>query len=210
MCPDSTRDYVCEFCGESFTPTNPKNPNRFCSQKCNGAFQRARNLASQPVVPCPECGKEFRLKPKRRKDSLNFCSRKCRYAYHSKAMSGENGPHWNGGRHLDSKGYVRIWVEGKGRISEHRHVWEEAHGPIPDGYVVHHVDGNPLNNHLSNLQLVTRAEHQQIHLGLNGRWSRNYDSCLDCGTTERRHFGYGYCTACYTRRYRSGGLPHNQ
>lgn len=29
--------------------------------------------------------------------------------------------------------------------------------------IVHHVDGNKLNNEISNLQVVTRAEHARIH-----------------------------------------------
>ena len=36
-------------------------------------------------------------------------------------------------------------------------------GIVPAGYVVHHIDDNPLNNKLENLQLVTRAEHSKLH-----------------------------------------------
>lgn len=36
-------------------------------------------------------------------------------------------------------------------------------GVVPAGYVVHHKDDNPLNNKLSNLQLVTRSEHSALH-----------------------------------------------
>lgn len=42
-------------------------------------------------------------------------------------------------------------------------VWEEAHGPIPKGSVVHHLDRDPLNDALSNLQCLTRAEHALEH-----------------------------------------------
>jgi len=34
---------------------------------------------------------------------------------------------------------------------------------IPEGYVVHHIDGDPWNNNIDNLQMMTRAEHTILH-----------------------------------------------
>jgi uncharacterized Zn finger protein (UPF0148 family) len=31
-------------------------------------------------------------------------------------------------------------------------------------------------------------------------WSRKYERCRECGTTERKHSGKGYCYRCYNRR----------
>lgn len=36
-------------------------------------------------------------------------------------------------------------------------------GPIPKRYDVHHIDGNPLNDRIDNLVLITHAEHTKIH-----------------------------------------------
>lgn len=41
----------------------------------------------------------------------------------------------------------------------HRIVWEEAHGPIPPGYMVEFKDGNRENCALENLALVSKGEH---------------------------------------------------
>lgn len=48
----------------------------------------------------------------------------------------------------------------------HRHIWEKAHGEIPDGYEIHHKDHNPLNNNLENLELLEIDEHK-LHHGRN-------------------------------------------
>ncbi len=42
---------------------------------------------------------------------------------------------------------------------------------IAGNEVVHHVDGNPRNNVLDNLQLMTRSEHTRLH-----RQEKNGDS----------------------------------
>jgi hypothetical protein len=52
----------------------------------------------------------------------------------------------------------------KGRLQYiHRLVYETFVDEIPDGYEIDHVDGNPSNNNLSNLQLVTRKENISKH-----------------------------------------------
>jgi len=42
-------------------------------------------------------------------------------------------------------------------------VWEAAHGPMPDGWIVHHIDGDPLNDAIENLEAVSRADHLRRH-----------------------------------------------
>ncbi|HEY1806060.1 MAG TPA: HNH endonuclease signature motif containing protein [Terracidiphilus sp.] len=53
---------------------------------------------------------------------------------------------------------------------EHRIVAEQKTGrPIEKSEVVHHVDGNRLNNDPSNLVVITRAQHMREHgLGIPG------------------------------------------
>lgn len=52
------------------------------------------------------------------------------------------------------KGYYQQYK--KPRV--HVQVYEEAHGKIPKGYYVDHIDGDIHNNSLSNLRLVTPAQ----------------------------------------------------
>lgn len=60
-------------------------------------------------------------------------------------------------------GYAFILAEGRKWVRHHRWVWEKRHGPIPKGFVIHHKDGNKLNNKLRNLELMSRGEHQKAH-----------------------------------------------
>lgn len=55
-----------------------------------------------------------------------------------------------------SGGYWRVTRNGK-VYGVHRLLWEEANGPVPDGFVVDHIDRNPLNNDLSNLRAIPRG-----------------------------------------------------
>lgn len=40
----------------------------------------------------------------------------------------------------------------------HRVVYEAFNGPIPEGYDIDHIDGNPYNNALNNLQAISHTE----------------------------------------------------
>ena len=44
-----------------------------------------------------------------------------------------------------------------------RLVWENHHGPIPKGKVIHHIDRDSLNDDISNLACLTRSEHINEH-----------------------------------------------
>lgn len=66
-----------------------------------------------------------------------------------------------GKKHIMKNGYVRIQTE-KGWTYEHRYVWEQANGPIPKGYNIHHINGDKTDNRLSNLTLLPQKTHTTL------------------------------------------------
>ena len=56
--------------------------------------------------------------------------------------------------------YINILVNGKITL-EHRYVWTQAHGEIPKGMNIHHINSNTKDNRLENLALVTEAQNKQ-------------------------------------------------
>lgn len=64
-------------------------------------------------------------------------------------------------------GYVRVkTAEGQRKWSfEHRVVWESIHGPLPDGWKIHHIDENRANNAPENLVACesNSAHHRTYH-----------------------------------------------
>jgi hypothetical protein len=60
-------------------------------------------------------------------------------------------------------------------IELHRAVYDLAHGGYtdPDKYDIHHKDGNPRNNNLSNLEKIEHGKHQEEHANKEKRWEKS-------------------------------------
>lgn len=67
----------------------------------------------------------------------------------------------NAARSAD-RSYFRRSITG-GTVLLHREVWRHHHGDIPKGWHIHHKDGNPANNDISNLEAVPVREHLGGH-----------------------------------------------
>jgi hypothetical protein len=59
--------------------------------------------------------------------------------------------------------YNKYYINQKIKKRLHNYEYEYYYGKITKGYVVHHIDFNPENNNISNLQLLTNSEHNKIH-----------------------------------------------
>ena len=45
----------------------------------------------------------------------------------------------------------------------HRNVWVFHNGPVPNGWHIHHLDGDTGNNHIDNLEAIPPGEHSSKH-----------------------------------------------
>lgn len=68
---------------------------------------------------------------------------------------------------IDGKSFYLVgngYFMTEDKISLHRYLYTKHNGPIPKGHLIHHKDENPRNNHIDNLQCVTKKEHNIIHM----------------------------------------------
>jgi len=40
----------------------------------------------------------------------------------------------------------------------------------------------------------------------SGKWSRKYDNCIKCNTSDSRYMGNGMCNLCYLKEYRENPI----
>lgn len=65
-----------------------------------------------------------------------------------------------GNAYLRQDGYYEVVI----RKALHHLIWEEHYGKsIPDGYVIHHKDGDRTNNEIFNLQCCEKTLHMRCH-----------------------------------------------
>lgn len=71
-----------------------------------------------------------------------------------------------GNASIANDGYYKINTSKQGNHGKllHRLIWEDFYNcEIPEGYVIHHKNGNKTDNCILNLQLMKEGEHHKLH-----------------------------------------------
>jgi hypothetical protein len=151
---------------------------------------------------CEQCGAPFlTTKDNIKRGWGHFCSHRCVGA----SRTGEKAAGWKGGRYVEKSGYVMLTMPDGSKMFEHRYVMEQHLGRplLPTEEVHHRRQGKEAksDNRIENLLLTSsKSEHMTLYHGAGGRWSRDYDCCIGCGTTDYKHNGHGLCGICSSKK----------
>lgn len=152
---------LCATCGDPFyrMPKEVEEGRRYCGKVCADAGRHVETVQKH----CAYCGREMVLRPSE--------------AYHIYCSL----EHWQLGRiarptgemhngkpvRIMPDGYVKVWEPehpraNKGWIPEHIYIMERHLGrPITRDEEVDHKNGLRADNRVSNLQVMTKAEHRK-------------------------------------------------
>lgn len=119
------------------------------------------------LLPCSDCG-HIRLVRIERGTPKSLLCRKC--SNKTNARKGSLHPQWKGGRIVTGQGYIRVWVfendimaamrNSSGYVLEHRLLMARHLGrPLLPNEFVHHKNGIKDDNHIENLELISRNNH---------------------------------------------------
>jgi hypothetical protein len=83
---------------------------------------------------------------------------------------------WRGGVYITEKGYKTVKINKK-NVLLHRFIYESYHACCILPWIdIHHINENKLNNHISNLQLLSRS----AHAVLSGMKDLSSNRCIIC------------------------------
>lgn len=156
---------------------------------------KGRELDAWSLTTCNYCNKEFKTRTYYlKRGQMKYCSHKCSAEARKKYKTYS----YLGTIYYFNKatGYYE-YPNTKKKL--HREIYKHHKGDISEGYVVHHVDGNKTNNHISNLELMEWAEHTSYHNSIS---SKKKDciikQCSENGC-NRNSKAKGLCTKHYQR-----------
>jgi hypothetical protein len=160
----------CLFCNNEFLPRrlSSKYCGRSCQTKHIGVIHgktRAEKRKNGKILSCFVCSNEFYV-PKHRMDTAKYCSRRCTSLANPEntKKAREASPLMRRAGKSHQKKYVVIKVGGR-QIREHRHVMQMHLGRnLRSDEHVHHINGDPTDNRIENLMVLTNSEHQKLEL----------------------------------------------
>jgi len=177
----------CPVCGAKVPSRNVK----YCSLAC-GVADRWESRT------CALCSTVFKArKCYTKRGQMKYCSPECgNKAARNSDIIVAFGEEWSG----NAGGYYASMARPKRLL--HRETWRQLRGPIPEGYVVHHKDGNKSNNDIVNLEPMEWGEHTSLENRLkwkSGKLKASGRSPCAASGCERLSRCLGLCSMHYQR-----------
>lgn len=175
----------CGVCGLMFEKTSAGR--KYCSDECMAEAKKRREARTVTVV-CEDCGAEYERtvkESKRRGDRRTLCV----------ACRGRGFR--NHGLRRASDGRMVITCRDGSRVYFYRALMEAAIGRhLTTDEVVHHRNGDPTDDRLENLEVMSKSDHTALHT--EDLWERGvYDAtpkaqvaALKEHESESRYGGY--------------------
>lgn len=104
---------------------------------------------------------------------------------------------------VSDNGYGKVWFDGKLQLA-HRMIYQRDYGQIPAGLHVHHKCGERACVNTAHMRLVTQAEHNRLHLGIeDGRCKHGHDLTDPANVYHHRSQTRPICRVCNRERTRA-------
>lgn len=157
----------CATCGKNITDLPRPERKKYCNRKC---WYKSRPELIIEKRSCAYCGKEVAIHTNQEASrKRSYCDMNCRKAH----WHGENVPTWKGGSYIDGDGYRQVSKDGK-KTPEHVLLAEKALGRrlVRGKEVVHHINGDKLDNRPCNLLICSNSYHARLHQAMSRQWQR--------------------------------------
>lgn len=175
----SSREYNCDYCDKKIIRQPHKRKNHkhlFCDQNCLNLWMKknwtgnGNHKFNSQYVKCIVCGKEILVSQSRIANRTYgiTCSNECRYDVNSLFASGENSPHYKGGK-VKNYGTSWPWAKKQARRRDNNTcrgcgITKEQH---KGNMHVHHIipfrffgkDNHKIGNNLNHLVCYCRVCH---------------------------------------------------
>lgn len=143
------RDFICVICSKPFqnylSPSDiASGRGKVCSKDCKGKLNSINKTKGQ-YIKCLECGKDVWSRPTRPRKYCGEC--------------------WDArtGKSVSTDGYLVF-----SRVKIHRTMYEKHYNiKLRPMDIIHHINGDKLDNRIENLRLVSRSEHNKIHFSID-------------------------------------------
>ena len=151
----------CPVCKCFFKINNVTRGQKSCSVKCGNILKKVPkpNRRTGKLINCVVCSKSIYVQ-KCRLHEKRFCSRECQYDHLRKTNE------WGlpkSPNPIKSNPYVRKMINKKSN-TEHRTIMEYFLGrKLKRNEHVHHINGNPKDNRIENLEIKSPNEHAKLH-----------------------------------------------